>query len=72
MGKYNNTIVGEAGFGLLGESLSDSGQILGIRKTVRASPSLGVSLVTDEVIDIGKGFLELGTEKSNNKKEQRG
>jgi hypothetical protein len=41
---------------LLGENIGDNGKILGVRKTVRASPSLGFRPVTDKIIDIREGF----------------
>jgi hypothetical protein len=61
--KYDNAIAGGVGFWLCGESLGDGGEVLGVRKTVRAGPSLGFGLVTDEIVDVGEDFLELGTEK---------
>ena len=38
----------------MGESLGSGGDVPGVRKTVRASPSL----VTNEIIDIGEDILE--------------
>jgi hypothetical protein len=55
----------------LDESLGDSGKIFGVRKTVCASPSLGFGLVTDQVINVREGFLELATKKLSNGREQR-
>jgi hypothetical protein len=50
----------------LGESLGDGGRITGVSKAVCTSPSLGFGLFTDQVINIGKDFLKLVTEKLNN------
>jgi len=47
VGEYNNANAGGVGFWLLGENLGDSGKILGVRKPVRAGPSLGFGLITD-------------------------
>jgi len=56
MGYNDNTVAGGVRFSLLGESLGDGGEILGVRKTVHVSP----------VIDhrYRGGPLELSTEAS--------
>jgi len=63
VGEDDNAIAGGVGFWLLGERLRDGGDILGVRKTVRASPSLSFCLVTDNIVDIRQYFLELSAEK---------
>lgn len=47
----------------MNESLGNGGTILEFRKTVRASPGRSLGLVTDKMINIGEGFLELSTRK---------
>lgn len=57
-GAADNTIVGEVGFWLWGESLDNDGKITGVRKAVCASPGL----VIRRIIGVGVGFLELRVE----------
>jgi len=61
MGEYDDAIAAGIGFRLLGESLGDSGGITGVKKTIRARPSLGFCLVTDDIVDIREYFLDLST-----------
>jgi len=63
MSEYDDAIAGGVGFRLSCENLGDGGDVLGIRKAVRARPSLGFRLVTDNIIDIREDFLELSTEE---------
>ena len=63
MGEYDNAIAGGVGFWFFSESLGDGGDVLGVRKTVRARPSLGFRLVADDIINIREDFLELSTEE---------
>jgi hypothetical protein len=55
---------------LLGERLGNGGKVLGVRKAVRAGPSLGFGLVTDEVIDVWKDFQELAGEKLSDERSR--
>ena len=57
-GAADNTIVGEVGFWLLGESLGDDGKIIGVRKAVCAS----LGLVIRRIIGVGMGVLGLRVE----------
>ena len=66
MGKHDNAIASGVGFWLLGESLGGGGKILGVRKSVRAGPSLSSGFVTDEIINIGEDFLELSAGELSN------
>lgn len=50
----------------MSEILGDGGKILGFRETIRASPGLGFSLISNEIVNVGKDLLELGTEKLSN------
>ena len=63
MGNYDNTIAGRVGFRFLGESLSDGGEVLGVRETVRAGPGLGFGLVANKIINVRENFLELIAEE---------
>lgn len=63
VGEYDHTIAGGVRFWFLSNSLGDAGEILGVRETDGASPGLGFSLVTDEIVDVGEDFLELISEK---------
>ena len=54
MDGYNNTIADGVRFWLLGESLGDGGEILGVGKTVRAGRGFSFSLVANGVIDMGE------------------
>jgi len=63
MGEYDDAIAGGVGLWLCSKSLGDGGDVLGIWKTVRARPSLGFCLVTDDIIDIRENLLELSTEE---------
>ena len=63
MRKYDNTVTTWVGFWVFGKCLGNGGKVLGVRKAVRASPSLGFGLVTDEVVNVWKDYLELSTEK---------
>ena len=65
-GKHDDTIPDGIGFWLFGKSLGDGGEILGIGETLCARPSLGLGLVTNNIINIGKDLLKLGTEKLRN------
>jgi len=51
---------------LLGEILGDRGKILGVRKTVCASPGIGFGLISNKIVNVGKDLLELSTEKLSN------
>ena len=65
-GKHDDTIPDGVGFWLFGKSLGDGGEILGIGETLCARPSLGLGLVTNNIINIGKDLLKLGTKKLRN------
>ena len=54
MDEYNNTIAGGVRFWLLGESLGDGRETLGVGKTVRAGRGFGFSLVANGVTDMGE------------------
>ena len=58
VGKRDNTITGAVGFWLLGESLSDGGEVLGVGRIVWAGQSFSFGLVTN--------IRELGTEHLSN------
>jgi hypothetical protein len=46
----------------LGEGYGDSGKAIAVRKIVCVGPSLGFCLVTDKILGIREGFLELSIE----------
>ena len=63
VGEHDHAIASGVRFWFLSNSLGDAGEILRVRKANSASPGLSFSLITDEIVDVGKNFLELISEK---------
>ena len=63
MSEYDDATAGSVRFWLQGESLGDGGEILGVRKTVRARPGFRLRLVPDDIVDIREDSLELSAEE---------
>ena len=63
MSEDDYTVAGGVGFWLLSESLCNGGKILGVRKAVRASPSLGFGFISNDIVNIREDFLELSSAK---------
>lgn len=66
VGENDNTVTGRIGFWFFGKSLCDGGNVLRVRKTVRASPSLSFGFIADDVVDVREDFLELSAKKLSN------